>query len=117
MDRRFVLTATVILLLLALLHPGSQASPMEANSSDISLTPIGLDYLDLPDVPGFGQVCVDSAQNIWVMSRDKPCILRYSLKSGFEEVVPWGNPRPQDFTGCNRNPMRHQRRCLRTPAC
>ena len=96
MDRRFVLTATVILLLLALLHPGSQASPMEANSSDISLTPIGLDYLDLPDVPGFGQVCVDSAQNIWVMSRDKPCILRYSLKSGFEEVVPWGNPRPQD---------------------
>ncbi len=94
MDRRFVLTATVVLLLLALLHPGSQASSMEADSSSISLTPIGLDYLDLPDVPGFGQACVDSAQNIWVMSRDKPCILRYSLKGGFEEVIPWGNPGP-----------------------
>lgn len=92
MRRQLILTAMVVLLLLSLPYSGSQAG-QEADPGGIFLTRIGIDYLDLPHAPGFGQICVDSAQNIWVMPADKQCIMRYSMKKGLEEVIPWDSPR------------------------
>ncbi len=99
MQRRSVRKSSVILFLLLLallLHARGQAeqgSDPVPDSNGISLTRVGRDYLDLTDAPGHGQICVDSAENIWVMARDKPCIFRYSLKKGLEEVVPFDTPR------------------------
>lgn len=99
MQRQSLRKSAVLLLLLLLpllLHARGQAergADPVSNSNGISLIRIGRDYLDLPDAPGPGQICVDAAENIWVMARDKPCILRYSLKNGLEEVIPWDTPR------------------------
>lgn len=99
MQRQPVLRLAIVFLLLLLLHARGQAEqgtgsdPDLYPSSGISLSLIGRDYLDLPDAPGPGQICVDSAENIWVMARDKPFIFRYSMKKGLEEVIPWDTPR------------------------